>query len=109
MKIPVAKAKRRATELAADEEAIAAYDAAVAKNVVRGPAQKKPRHEVPTGEVVQILADEIELLYQEMGATIDRVNAEDKALTLFRNVAIYHGAVAVEHEVPHSLCEKHGG
>jgi len=108
VKIPVAKAKRRATEIAEDEEAIAAFDKAIAENVVRGPAAKKARNEVPTGEVVQIMADAIEEVYEEMGAKIDRVNAEDKALTLFRNVAIYHGAVAIEHEVPHSLCENHG-
>ena len=107
MKIPVAKSKRRAADAEADAEAIAKFDAAVAKNVVRGPAQKKPRHEVSTGEVVQIMADEIENVYREMGASINRVNAEDKALTLFRNVAIYHGAVAVDHPVPHSLCENH--
>ena len=109
MKIPIAKSKRRATEILADEEAIAAHEKAVAENVVRGPAKKKPRNEVSTGEIVQIMADEIQLMYQEMGATIDRVNAEDKALTLWRNVSIHHGGVAVDHPVPHRLCEEHRG
>lgn len=107
MKTPVAKAKRRATELAADEEAIAAFDKQVAENVVRGPAQKKPRREVTTGEVVNIMADEIVAVYAEMDARIDDLNARDKALTLWRNVAIYHGAVAVDHPVKHKLCEEH--
>jgi hypothetical protein len=109
MKIPVAKAKRRAADREADAEALAAYEKSVAENIVRGPAQKKPRREVSTGEVVQIMADEIEALYKEMGARIDRVNAEDKALILWRNVAIYHEAVAVEKKIPHSLCEEHRG
>ena len=107
MKIPVAKSKRRAADVAADEEAIAKHEAAVVENVVRGPAQKKPRHQVPTAEVVQIMADEIEAVYREMGANIDRVNAEDKALVLFRDAAIYHGAVAIDHPVPYKLCGDH--
>jgi len=103
VKLPQAKAKRKL----ADDEAIAAFDKAVVENVVRQEPVRKPRHEVPTAEVVQIMADEIELLYFEMGAKIDRVNAEDKALVLWRNLSIYGKARADDKSVPHYLCEAH--
>ncbi len=105
--IPRAKAKRRSEERAADEEAIAKFDAEVASNVVRAPASKKPRNEVPFSEVVNIMADEIEVIYTEMGSQIDYANARDKALVLWRHMHLNGHVRAREMKIPHDLCEEH--
>jgi hypothetical protein len=53
------------------------------------------------------MADEIEAVYEEMGFTINRVNAEDKALTLWRNLHYNDGIVAREKPVELALCGEH--
>jgi hypothetical protein len=100
---PVAKAKRRQ----ADVDLLDQQEAEMVKNVVKQDVVKKPRKEVSTAEIVNIMADEIQLLYEEMGDRIDDVNARDKALTLWRELHVYGHVVAQEREIPHALCEKH--
>jgi len=102
---PVAKAKRRR----ADEDLLDSNEAEMVKNVVKVAPMKKPRHGVDSGEIVNIMADEIQSLYEEMGSEIDDVNARDKALTLWRELHVHGHVVAQESEVPHFLCENHGG
>jgi hypothetical protein len=106
--LPRAKAKRRSEELTADEEAIAKFDAEVAANVVRAPAEKKPRNEVALIEVVNIMADEIQAIYTEMGASLDDANAHDKALTLWRHLRM-KGVRARDMKIPYGMCQEHGG
>jgi hypothetical protein len=103
---PVAKAKRRLESQAADEEAIAKYDAQVATPVRRPGAEKKSRNEIPTREVVNIMADEIQAVYAELGSTLDDINAKDKALTLWRDIHA-KGVRAKDQEIPHVLCKEH--
>jgi ribonucleotide reductase alpha subunit len=100
---PVAKAKRRQ----ADVDLLDQQEAEMVKNVVKQEPVKKPRKEVSTAEIVNIMADEIQLLYEEMGDRIDDVNARDKALTLWRELHVHGHVVAQEREIPHALCEKH--
>jgi hypothetical protein len=105
MKKPVAKAKRRQEAVTADEEALAEYEARIP--VVRSHAvEKKSRNEIPTRQVVNIMADEIQVVYEIMGSRLDDVNAHDKALTLWRDISA-KGVRAKDQEVPHTLCEEH--
>lgn len=46
------------------------------------------RNEVSTKEIKQVFADEIEMVYEELGLTINRPSAEDKALNLIRHMRI---------------------
>jgi hypothetical protein len=103
---PVAKAKKRQTEIQADEEAIAKYEEESLKTV-KVEAVEKPRNEVPTREVVNIMADEIQLIYEEGGYEIDRENARDKALILWRSLLVGNIARARDQAVPHVLCQDH--
>jgi hypothetical protein len=105
--IPRAKAKRKLEEQTADEEAIAKFDAEVASNVVRAPASKKPRNEVAIIEVVNIMADEIQAIYTEMGANIDDANARDKALVLWRHMHLNGHVRARDVKSSLELCEEH--
>jgi hypothetical protein len=43
----------------------------------------RPR-EVPTREVLNVVADTVERIYIEFGSKLDRMNAEDKALHVVR-------------------------
>ena len=103
MKKPVAKSKRR---LSAEEEAVAKADATV--STVRRQVEKKPRNEVPTGQVVNIMADEIQVVYEIMGSQLNDINAHDKALTLWRDISA-KGVRAKDQAVPHVLCKEHNG
>ena len=103
----VAKAKKKKAEIDADEEAIAAYEQSVTEVIHAGEKSTKHRDEISTGQVVQIMADEIEVLYEEMGQSLNRVNAEDKALTLWRNLHVHDGIVAREKAVELALCGEH--
>lgn len=44
------------------------------------------RGEVPTGEIKQVWADEIEDIYSELGLKLNRPSAEDKALNIIRHL-----------------------
>ncbi len=105
MKRPVAKAKRRQEAVDADGEAIAAYEAEIAKPV-RAPVEKKPRNEVPTRQIVNIMADEIQAVYEMMGSRLDDMNAHDKGLTLWRDISA-KGVRARDQAVLHELCKEH--
>jgi hypothetical protein len=106
--VPVAKGKKRQTELLEDEEATAKHEAEMLKPVVTdAPEVHKHRDEVRTKEVVNIMADEIQAVFEIMGGRIDDVNAQDKALVLWRQARIDTGISAREVEVPHVLCKEH--
>lgn len=105
---PVAKGKERLARIAEEEEAIAAYEAEALKPV-KTEKETKHRDDLRTGEVVNIIADEIQTVYEEMGVRIDEVNARDKALTLFRELHYHAGVSCREKPVQHVLCGVHGG
>jgi|SRR5580765_2284706 len=103
---PTAKGKKRRSEIEADAEAAAKLEEAVAKNVVKANDEPRPRNTVPTKQVVNIMADEIQAFYEESGLNLDTMNAQDKALTLWRGMSS-HGGTAKEISVPLVLCKKH--
>lgn len=103
---PIAKAKRRAADRDADIEALKKYDETTVKTVKTGRVEKKPRNEVPTRDIVGVMADEIQLIYDEAGMSIDETNARDKALILWRDLSM-SGVHAKDQVVPHVLCEDH--
>ena len=83
---PVAKSKRRQESQTADAEAMAKLDKKMATPVrSREADEKKPRNEVPTRQIVNIMADEIQSVYEIMGSRLDDMNAYDKGLTLWRD------------------------
>lgn len=104
MKIPIAKAKRRQQDAESDQEAIKKFDENI--RVVKAKPDEKPRTEVPTREVVNIMADEIQELYVLSGSRLDEENARDKALILWRELST-NGVHARDKAVPHALCKKH--
>lgn len=107
-KKPVAKSKKRQSEIEADEEALVEFETNMLKPQKKQLDAPRHRDETPTKAVVQIMADEIQEVYQIMGGEIDRLNAEDKALILWRDVRYgLHHVVAREREVSHVLCAEH--
>lgn len=104
---PVAKKKKKQAEIDADAEAIAEYEKRTTETVVVSEKETRHRDEISTGQVVQIMADEIEAIYEEMAQTITRDNAEDKALTLWRNLRVHDGITAREKAVELALCGEH--
>lgn len=104
----VAKGKKRRTEIQEDDEAIAKFDAEVLKPRKKAEAEHhKHRDELTTSEVVNIWADEIQAVYEEMGGQLDQENARDKALVLWRAVQSETGISARERDVPHVHCAEH--
>lgn len=103
---PRAKAKIRQEDFHADEEALKEYEASIAKNVVKSKG-KRYKDEIASNEVVNIMADEIQAVYQEMGAELDEANARDKALTIWREMSLNHHITAREQAVEHVMCEEH--
>jgi len=66
------------------------------------------RGELPTREVVNIIADEIQTIHAEMGnPVLDDLNAQEKALQLVRVLRTQTRVKITEGEVPHVLCENH--
>lgn len=105
---PVAKGKKRRTEIAEDEE----RGEELTKQIVTNTIESEERHfkhhkdEVDTREVVAVWGDEIQSIYEDMGVELDEVNAQDKALILWREIHL-KGATAREQEVEHTLCKEH--
>jgi hypothetical protein len=104
---PRAKGKIRRDEIDAEAEVIAEFEKKMLKPVKAAASATRHRDEVPTNEVVSIMADELELIFQEFGGPIDRDNAEDKALTLWRQMFVHEGISARDKPVEHVLCEEH--
>jgi hypothetical protein len=107
---PVAKGKRRLARIDEDEQAIAEFEAqALVPTKAQGAEAVKPRDGLTTDQVVNIMADEIQAIYEEMGSSLDYMNARDKALTFYRVLLYKGGVTAREKPVQHALCEAHGG
>lgn len=102
-----AKGKVRQSEILEDEEAVAAFESEMLKPVKASAGETKHRDELPTREVVSIMADELQEIYREMGGSLNDVNARDKALTLWREVHYKDGVHAREKAVEHVLCGAH--
>lgn len=104
---PVAKGKKRRTEIEEDEQAVEDFTKSILQNTIKVPQHKHHRDEVDSIMVVNAWADEIADVYHELGAHIDDVNAQDKALIIWREIHHLQGVSAREQEVPHALCGEH--
>jgi hypothetical protein len=105
---PIAKAKKRMTEIQEDEEALAEYEAEALKpRKAAESAPQKRKDTVPTGQVLNIIADEIEAIGEEIGVRIDRLNAREFfAINLWRSL-VPLGVEAREAEFQIPLCKEH--
>lgn len=105
---PTAKGKKRRTEIAEDAEAIAEHEATALKVQPRE-KEAKHRDEVSFGQVVNIMADEIEVIAEETGTKVDRLNAREfYGVNLWRSLITQHGVSAREKAVPMVKCAEHG-
>lgn len=105
--VPVAKGKKRRTEIEEDEQAVEDFTEQIVKNTIKQPSHTRHRDEMDTISVVNIWGDEIQDVYEELGVGIDEVNAQDKALIIWREIHHLQGVAAREQEVEHALCEDH--
>jgi hypothetical protein len=103
----VAKGKKRLTEIQEDEELAEKQIEDTLANVVKVEGKTKHKDELPLGDVVNIFADEIQLVYEEFGGRLDDLNARDKALTIWREVATQTNVGAREQEVKMVRCKAH--
>jgi hypothetical protein len=102
-----AKGKIRRERLDAEAEALKEHDEAVLKAVKKAPSESKARDEAESYEVVAILAAEIQEVYAETGFQLDDVNANDKALVIWRDLKYRHHVRTHHREIPYRLCEEH--
>jgi hypothetical protein len=105
--VPVAKGKRRLTEIEEDEKALAEHEKAMLTPVARQ-SETYHRDEVATSQILNIVADEIENIITEAGGQIDRMNAREfYAMNLIRPLRVKHGISFRDHEVAAVYCEEH--
>lgn len=102
-----AAGKERRTRIESDADAVAEHEKAVAKNVVRSSLPVRHRDELPTKQVVNIMADEIQSVYAVLGMSIDDLNAKDKALNIWRHMHIKGHVTAREQDMDVVLCAEH--
>jgi DNA-directed RNA polymerase subunit RPC12/RpoP len=104
---PPAKGKKRQELIASDAEADAKQIEEITKNPKKGKKEERHRDEVETGMVLNIIADEIELICEEAGVKMDRLNAREFfAMNLYRPLLI-SGHRAREQDVKFKGCVNH--
>jgi hypothetical protein len=104
----VAKGKVRQAEIADDEDA--AQKMIEEMVVSRKSAEKEVKHrdEVSTGQIKNIMGDEIEAIGEETGIQIDRTNAvEYFAHNLMLALRVKNGISIRDKEVPMVKCAEH--
>jgi hypothetical protein len=100
-----AKGKLRRTQVELDETAEAHVKVVTISS--KGSASGG-RVSLPTKEVINVMADAVEEIYEEFHSSINRVNAEDKAIILFREIAYGGSGVPVREKEFHlPLCKEH--
>ena len=104
---PKAKGKRRTEILDAEADALAEFEKKMLEPTVKQTETTHHRDEIRTKEVVNIMADEIQEIYHDLGFSLDEVNAQDKALILWRDAKLYAHASAREISVDYVLCDTH--
>ena len=105
--IPKAKGKIRQELLDSDAQADAKQIEEITSNVKTKKKEERHRDEIQTGLVLNVIADEIQAIYEEAGLEIDRTNAREFfAMNLYRPLLL-GGARAREQDVPHKLCKEH--
>lgn len=106
--VPKAKGKKRQAEIVEDAEALAKYEEKVFKAPVKKAKEVKHRDEIQTGQILEIVADEIEAIWKEFGSKIDRVNAREFfAMNIVRPLRIEHDVHFRDKEIPARYCKEH--
>jgi hypothetical protein len=104
---PVAKGKKRRTEIAEDAQRLIEDEQRILKDVRKSDQGVRHRDEIETVQVVNIWADEIQAYYEDLGGSIDEINAQDKALTIWREIMTKSHVAAREQEIPYVTCKEH--
>lgn len=105
--VPAAKGKKRQAERQADEELAEEQIEAITKTVKKTEKISRHRDEMETGLVLNVVADEIEVLAEEMGIHVDRTNAREfYAMNLIRPL-ILKGHFPREQEIAIDYCKEH--
>lgn len=100
----VAKGKAKKKRREADKE----LQEGVGPIQVRQGEDTKPRRNEPSsGEIVQVLADTVEEVYAEFGQRIHRVNADDKARTIVRELRLKHRVRFHDTDDEPKRCKEH--
>jgi hypothetical protein len=104
----VAKGKIRRDEIQADEDALAQHEKKMLKPQQSDQAQGAGKNEISTKEIINVVADEIEAIYEGTPFKIDRMNAEDKARTLIIELRCHQPIIRItEHEFDVPDCGRH--
>lgn len=105
--VPAAKGKKRQAEREADEELAQEQIEAITKTVKKTEKISRHRDEMETGLVLNVVADEMELLAEEMGISMNRTNAREYyAMNLVRPL-ILKGHYPREQEIAIDYCKEH--
>lgn len=105
--VPAAKGKKRRAEREADEEALDEQVEKIAKDAKKTEKISRHRDEMETGPVLNVVADEIEILAEEMGISMNRLNAREfYAMNLVRPLLLA-GHHPREQDVPTTYCKEH--
>lgn len=103
---PIAKGKKRRTEIEEDDAALAEFEKAMLEPKVKAEPITKHRDEVESAVVLGAWQDEIQAVYEDLGTHIDEENARDKALIIWREIHM-SGVSARNIPVPHATCKEH--
>jgi transcriptional regulator NrdR family protein len=108
-RVVAAKGKKRQADREADANLENEMTQAVVKKKVPSAEVNTSRHrdELPTGQVVNIMSDEIQEIYGVFGSAIDTINAREKALIIWRDLMVYGHVAAREQAVPYVQCKDH--
>lgn len=103
----VAKGKKRRTAIAEDAEAVQEYEKTLLVPLKKS-QDHRHRDEVPTKEILNIMADEIEDIMAETGGQTSALNAREfYAMNIMRSLLFKHEVHAREKVVPMVKCQDH--
>jgi hypothetical protein len=105
--IPKAKGKIKRQALAEEEEYVQEYFEKEAKKVRKSAEPQVAKAEITTKEVLNILADEVEEIYERQGYKINRVNSLEKARIIYLEIRYKMGTSVKEKEFDLPLCKEH--
>ena len=108
-KAVLAKGKVRQASIDADEDAAEKHLAGQAKSTgKKADAPKVGKNEIPTTEIINVWATELQEIYNEYGSRLDFVNAKDKARTLLIGLRAHTPTIPItEHEYDVPDCGRH--
>lgn len=103
---PVARSKKHK---AGDEEALAKFEEESLKPRKAADAgTSHHRDEVPTVEILNVWADEIEAIAEETGVKVDRLNAREFfSMNIWRDLSLKHGVKARDKRITVPHCKDH--